>query len=290
MVYIPVDLDKAVTRECRRRRYSETTIKTYLYCIHRFLTFTGKKLDKISKKDVKEFLFHLSGHNKAGSTMNVFHMALRFLFEDVLEKRIWIDIHYSKVPERIQRFLTKDEIKLLLNSAPNPKHRLMLGFLYSAGLRVSELVNVKVGDLRLGEGFGFVRNGKGGKNRIMVIANAIKGEIEELIRKENLTDEDYLFKSNRKAKYSIRTPQQIIKRAAMGAEICKWKEIHPHTLRHSFATHLIENNYSVSDVQASLGHKSPETSMAYVHSSGRMIGIRSPLDSLSSPGAGSGSS
>ncbi|MBU0629088.1 MAG: tyrosine-type recombinase/integrase [Nanoarchaeota archaeon] len=280
MAYIPVDIDKSIERECKRRRYSDKTIKTYLYCIHRFLKFTGKTLDKISKKDVRKFLFDLSEKNMAGNTLNVYHMALRFLFEDVLDKRIWIDIHYSKVPEKIQRSLTKQELKRLFNAVNNHKHRLMAEFLYSAGLRASELVNIRVKDINLKEGYGFVRNGKGGKDRIIIIADALKDKLSRLIEEGDLTREDYIFNSNRDRKYSISSLQKVIKKAAEDSDIDDWKEIHPHTLRHSFATHLIENNYSVSDVQASLGHKSPETSMIYVHSSGKMIGIKSPFDFL----------
>ena len=280
MAYIPVDLDKAVARECRRRRYSDKTLKTYLYCIHRFLQFTGKALDRISKKDVRNFLYHLSDNNRAGNTMNVNHMALRFLFEEVLERKMWIDIHYSKIPEKIQRSLTKEEMKMLFNAIKNPQHKLMAEFLYSAGLRASELINIRVRDLNIEKGYGYVRNGKGNKDRIIVIADVLKDRIKNLIKENSLTLEDYMFKSNRMDKYSVSSMQKVIKKAAMEAGVRDWKEIHPHTLRHSFATHLVENSYSVSDVQASLGHKSPETSMIYVHSSGKMIGIRSPIDGL----------
>src|SRR3989338_7789194 len=205
MAYYPANLEKAVKRECFRRRYSDKTAETYLFWIRKFLEFCRKDIRYVSKKDVKEFLYNLSENEKAGSTMNVCHMALRFLFEDVLEKRMWIDIHYSKVPERIQRALTKEELKGLFEAIANPKHRLMAELIYSAGLRVSELVNLKVNELNVDKGYGFVRNGKGGKDRIIVIADAIKEKINKLIEEEKLGNGDYLFKSNRKDKYSIRS-------------------------------------------------------------------------------------
>jgi site-specific recombinase XerD len=280
MVYIPVDIDKAITRECRRRRYSEQTIKTYLNCVNVFLKHTGKTIDKVSKKDVRLFLEDMAEKGRAGSTMNVYHMAIRFLFQDVLKKRMWIDIKYSKVPEKFRRALSKEEIRKILSVIDNPKHKLMVEITYSAGLRASELLNLTVKDLNIGKGYGFVRKGKGRKDRVFVIADAVKDRVSQLIREERLSFDDYLFTSNRKYRYSLRSLQQIVKEAAKKAEIPDWKEISPHVLRHSFATHLIENDHSVTDVQASLGHKSPETSMIYVHSSGKMIGIKSPLDSL----------
>ena len=161
----------------------------------------------------------------------------------------------------------------------NWKHRLMVQLMYSAGLRVSEVRNMKVGELvNRCEGYGLVRNGKGGKDRLIIIHPIIAEKIDNLIKIEELSEKDYLFTSNRGDRYSTRTLQKIVKDAAKKAGLHNWKEIHPHTLRHTFATHLIENDYTLSDVQATLGHKSPETSMIYTHNNnGRMISTKSPI-------------
>jgi site-specific recombinase XerD len=92
--------------------------------------------------------------------------------------------------------------------------------------------------------------------------------------------ENYLFISNRKKKYCVKSMQEIVKKAAKSAGLENWKEVHCHTLRHSFATHLIENGCDVSNVQAVLGHSSPETSLGYIHSNGNMINIKSPFDNI----------
>ena len=279
MVYIPIDIEKAVSKECKRRRYSDRTIKTYIYCINRFLKFTGKSIDKISKKDVRIFLEDLSEKGRTGNTMNVYHMAIRFLFHDVLDKRMWIDIKYSKVPEKMPVVLTKDEVKRLFDVINNEKHRLMVEFMYSAGLRVSELINLKVGDIEFGTGYGFVRGGKGKKDRMLVVSQKIEPKLRELIKSEGLNKDNFLFTSSRKREYTSGTLNLILKEAAYVAEINK--NVHPHTLRHSFATHLIEEGYSVTEIQSVLGHKSPETSMVYIHmASPTMIRIKSPFDSL----------
>ena len=279
MVYFPVDIEKAIARECKRRGYSEKTIKSYTYCINYFLKFTNKPFNKISKKDVRLFLENLSEKDMAGNTMNVYHMAIRFLFQDVLDKKIWINIKYSKIPKKLPLVLTKEEVKKLFNAINNKKHRLMIRLMYAAGLRVSELLNLKINDLEISKSYGYVRKGKGNKDRIFIIADALKDDLTKLIGSKKLNELEYLFTNNKKTKYNISTPRMIIKKATGEAGINK--KISCHTLRHSFATHLIENGYSIAEVQALLGHKSPETTFVYVHTaSPNMIKVKSPLDNL----------
>ncbi len=279
MAYIPIDINKAIWKEGCRRRLSPRTIKTYQNCVKIFLGKTKKSIDKISKKDVRLFLESLSEKERAGSTMNVYHMALRFLFTQVLEKRMWIDIKYSKTPKKLPEVLSKEEVRKLIDATKNSKHVLMLTLMYSSGLRVSELINLKVKDLNLEKNFGYVRNGKGGKDRLITLAKNLIPAIKRIIELENLKEKDYLFQSNRRTKYSIRSIQKIVDKSSKLSKINR--KIHPHTLRHSFATHLIENGYDVTSVQALLGHKSPETTLIYTHiASPNLINTQSPLESL----------
>lgn len=279
MSYVPINVNESIRKEGYRRRLSPRTIETYQKCVEIFLRKTNKSLDQISKKDVRLFLEYLSEKNLAGSTMNVYHMALRFLFENVLEKRMWIDIKYSKTPKKLPEVLSKEEIIKLLNAISNWKHRLMIEFLYGSGLRVSELINMKIKDLELDKNYGYVRNGKGGKDRLITLPKVVREKIKNLIEMEKLNEEDFLFQSNRNKKYSIRTIQKIIKNACRKSGIKR--AIHPHTLRHSFATHLIENGYDLANVQAMLGHKSPETTLIYTHlASPNLVNTKSPLDEL----------
>lgn len=281
MSYYPIDVEKAVLKECKRRRLSPKTAKTYLFCIKRFLNWCNKEIGKISKKDVRLFLEYLSDKKLSGNSLNTYHMAIRFLFVDVLDKKMWINIKYSKVPEKLPIVLSKEEVKKLLNAITNWKHRLMIEFLYSSGLRVSELLNIKLKDLELEKNFGYVRNGKGTKDRIIIISKIVKEKIKNLIEIEKLERDNFLFQSNRNKKYSVRSIQKIIRNASKKAKFNNYKGIHPHTLRHSFATHLIENGYDVTNVQALLGHKSPETTLIYTHiNSPKMINVKSPLDNL----------
>lgn len=263
----------------KRRGFSPRTIETYLNCIRKFLDFSGKDARYLSKKDVLDFLNYLQEKKYSGSSMNVYHMAIRFLMEDILRKNIKLNIKYSKRPERLPEVLTKEEIKRLIDSIGNFKHRLMIKLMYSAGLRVSEVINMKVKNLEIENKYGFIRHGKGNKDRIFILSEKIIEPIKNLIKNENLEKEDNLFLTNRNEKYSERSLQEIVKNASKLAGI--EKKVHCHTLRHSFATHLIENGNSVSEVQALLGHKSPETTMIYVHTASKsMINIKSPLEDL----------
>ena len=139
------------------------------------------------------------------------------------------------------------------------------------------MVNLKVKDLQLEEGYGWIRQGKGNKDRPFIIPFSLQDAIKELIVNKQL--EEFIFTSYN-GKMSIRTIQAIIKTAAKKANIRK--NVHPHTLRHSFATHLIEDGYAVTSIQTLLGHNSPETSMVYVHMKPTsMIKVKSPLDTIS---------
>jgi len=168
----------------------------------------------------------------------------------------------------------------LIGKIGNWKHRLMIELLYGAGLRVSELINMKVKDLETDKKYGFVRQGKGNRDRMFILPKIACEKIRNLIEIERLGGEDNLFLSNKKEKYNVRTIQEIVKKSAKLSGL-NYKEIHCHTLRHSFATHLIEQGSSVSEVQSLLGHKSPETTLVYLHTStSKMINIKSPLDNF----------
>lgn len=274
-----MDIIESVKKEGLRRRYSLRTINSYVFCIKNFLKFCQKEPKKFTKNDIKDYLNNLSEKNKAGSTINVNLQALKFMMEYILNKRKYFyNIKYSKVPRKLPVVLEKEEIIRLIDSIENKKHKLMIKLIYSAGLRVSELLNLKVCDLNLINNFGYVRNGKGNKDRLFIIADSLKHEIFDFIIENSLKQDSFLFNSYM-GRMSPRTLQEILKKAAKKTRI--EKRIHLHTLRHSFATHLIENGYDVCSVQALLGHKSPETSMIYIHiASPKLLSVRSPLDDL----------
>ena len=273
-----MDVIELMKKEMLRRNYSLKTIKAYNYCLNKFLIFCNKDFKKISKQDVKDYLDKLVEKNKSGSTINVHLNALKFLMEEILNKRFMIKIKYSKTPKILPLFLTKQEVINLINSISNDKHKLMIKLLYSSGLRINELVNLKVKDLEFDKNYGWVRQGKGNKDRLFIIADSLKEELSNYIKKENLDQDSWIFNSYN-GHISTRSIQEIVKRATKKAKLNK--KVHPHTLRHSYATHLIENGYDINSVQSLLGHNSPKTTMIYIHmASPKLINVKSPLDGL----------
>jgi len=193
--------------------------------------------------------------------------------------RHFYHIKFSKTPKKLPEVLTKEETIQVLSSIKNPKHKLMIILMYSSGLRVSELVNLKLKDLQLEKNFGWVRGGKGNKDRLFIIAKKLKKELTDYIKENNIND--WLFPGQKNYHISTQSIYLIVKHAAKKAKI--QKRVHPHTMRHSFSTHLVENGYDVASIQYLLGHKSPETTMIYLHmASPKMINVESPYDDLHS--------
>ena len=126
-----------------RRGYSPRTISTYIQCIKSFMKFCRKELRSVTKADIKSYLDKYIDKQCAGNTINVNLNALKFLMEEILGKRVMLKIKYSKVPKTAPVFLTKDEVKKLFDAVQNEKHLLILELLYSTGLRVSEVINLR---------------------------------------------------------------------------------------------------------------------------------------------------
>lgn len=274
-MYIP-DL---IRKEGLRRGLSSKTIKTYNHCVRRFFSKCPNDPKEVKKHDVKDFLDKLIEKGAGGNTINVYLNALKFFYGQVLNRKLMVCIRYSKTPKTLPTVLTKEEVTKLISAIENPKHSLMVKLIYSAGLRVSELVHLKAKDLELDKNHGWVRKGKGNKDRLFIIAKSIKYELLDCIEKENLSYDSWLFKGQKRGHLTVKTVQCIIKKAAKEAKIKK--NVHPHTLRHSFATHLVENGYDILSIQSLLGHANAETTMVYVHTaSPKMIAVQSPLDSL----------
>ncbi|MFH1642931.1 MAG: site-specific tyrosine recombinase/integron integrase [Nanoarchaeota archaeon] len=272
-----MDVVYAIKKECYRRRLSHRTTVAYVYWVKRFFMFCKKDHKEITKKDVKEFIHLLSDRNLCANTLNVALNSIKFMLDFVLYKKWRLNIKYSKKPKKLPVVLTKEEIIWLINVIKNPKHKLIVELMYSAGLRVGELTNLKVRDLEIENCCGWVRSGKGNKDRIFIIAEKLKNKLVYYIKKECLDYGSFFFKGQN-GKFSVRSVQNIVKKAAKNAGIKK--NVHPHTLRHSFATHIIENGYSRYSLQELLGHNSPETTTMYIHTAIPGIKIKSPYDTI----------
>lgn len=288
-----MDILERMKKEMLRRKLSRKTIRTYTFYVKKFLIFCKKQPKEFSKKDCREFLekfmdqeFGWMKKRKkqpddevAGSTLNVVLNSLRFMMEEVLRKSMKLNIRYSKTPKTLPVCLSKEEIKILINSITNYKHRLLVSLMYGSGLRVSEVVRLKNIDIELKEDIGWVRHGKGNKDRPFIIPHCIKDNIKFIIDSNKAENAFYLFSGRKGAHLSTRSVQVILKNAAKKSKI--HKNVHPHTMRHSFATHVLENGADVTVVQSLLGHNEARTTMEYLHIiKPRMISVSSPLDAL----------
>ncbi len=272
-----MDVVYLMKREMLRRGLSRRTIETYCGCVGVFLRKCNKEPRKVAISDVRGYLDSLIDKGVSGSTINVNLNAIKFMMENVLNKKFFANVKFSKTPKKIPVCLSKEEVMRLFSVVKNQKHLLILKLLYSTGLRVSEMLNLRVKDLELDEGFGWVRGGKGNKDRMFVIAKSIVGELRELVHSK---DNDSLLFIGINGRLSTRSVYQIVKTAAIDAKIRK--KVHPHTLRHSFATHLVQNGDDIITVQNLLGHNDTKTTMVYLHTARKnMLDVKSPLDKLS---------
>ena len=273
-----MDVSVLIEDEARRRGLSKKTIENYVFCVNRFFQWRKKDPRKITKKDIKEFVSFLNSKGYSGNTINVYINALKFLLQEVLAKRVLWRVKFSKKAKTLPVVLTQEEVVLLISSIENKKHKLIIELMYGAGLRVSEVVNLKLEDLEIENGYGWVRKGKGNKDRLMIIPNSLVYRLREYIF-ENKIEKGFIFLGRKGRHLHKRSVQEIVKKASKKAKIKK--NVHAHTLRHSFATHLVENGYDVTSVQTLLGHASMNTTMIYVHmAKPKLINVKSPLDDL----------
>ncbi len=267
------NLDSLET-ELKLRGFSQRTVKTYLFYNQKFLEFAKKEAKDITEDDIRKFLAEkMSSGTIAGSSVALMKAALKFYYDDMLKKGI-VNIKAPKIASRLPVVLTRTEVKRLIDSTTNEKHRLMLLLLYSSGLRLSECVNLKYGDIDFSEGMGWVRSGKGRKDRMFILSSKLR---DELLAK-NPKAQDYLF-AGRDGQLTPRAVQKLVERAAKKAGI--EKPVHVHTLRHTFATHLLENGTDIRKIQKLLGHSNLQTTQIYTSvSTEELKKVKSPLDNL----------
>jgi len=266
---------KKIQEEMLLRNYSRKTIKSYLYYIAEYLQFVKSK-KFISKNDaVRAFLLKKQKKKLSPQTINLALNSIKFLYREILKSPRKIDIRFAKRSKKLPIILSRREIKRIISAIANSKHRLLLSLAYGSGLRVSEIVNLKVKDIALKELTIHIKNAKGKKDRITIFSEKLKIDIQSLIagKKKN----DLLLESNRGRKLSTRTAQKVFEKALKLAKIKKDATF--HSLRHSFATHLLENGTDVRYVQELLGHQNIRTTQLYTKiTTPNLKNIKSPLD------------
>lgn len=312
-----------VRETIRRKYYSRRTEEAYVHWIKRFIYFTGKRHPAVlGGPEVTAFLSDLAVTRRvAAATQNQALSALLFLYKEVLQQELgWLDgIKRATRPPRLPAVLTREEVERLLASMEGARW-LLASLLYGAGLRVIECLRLRVKDVDLSYRQILVRDGKGEKDRVTMLPEALIGplgthlERVRLLHARDLAEGygevhlpyalsrkypragkewcwQYVFPSKnrsadpddgviRRHHLDESVPQRAVKAAARTAGIAK--HVSCHTLRHSFATHLLENGYDVRTVQELLGHSDVSTTMIYTHVLNRGgRGVSSPLDRLS---------
>jgi site-specific recombinase XerD len=273
-------LNKAKT-QLYIRNYSPRTIASYISSLNNFAEWLiQEKVNQVTDKEVEKYLYHLKkNRNRSISGMKQTVASLKILFTDILKKEIpdSLNIRFRK-EEKIPVVLSEKEVAAIIKAVNNLKHKVILMTIYSAGLRLSECLALTVADMDFDRYQIRIRQGKGKKDRQTVLSRTLLSEMKDYLIK--FCPKIFLFEGQKGGRYSASSVQAIMKRAVKKSGIKKHATV--HTLRHSFATHLLENGTDIRFIQELLGHKRLETTQIYTHISKIAFDrIKSPLDRLS---------
>jgi|AntRauTorckE6833_2_1112554.scaffolds.fasta_scaffold00042_71 site-specific recombinase XerD len=260
--------------------YSRQTIKGYISQVKQFENYINKDLLDTNQKEIKKYLIYLKlTKNNSSSYINQAISAIKFFYKEIYPN---IDINLNlprpKKDKKLPTVLSKQEVYKLINSLDNLKHKAILSLTYSSGLRVSEVVKVKVTDIDSNRGLLHIKNGKGKKDRYTIISDKIIKQLRDYCRIYKI--DNWLFPGQKKSKHlTTRSVQRVFKKACKRAKISK--DVSVHSLRHSFATHLLEKGVDLRYIQELLGHKSSKTTEIYTHVSKNSLNkIENPFDDI----------
>jgi integrase/recombinase XerD len=273
-------LIQAFEHKLRVQRFAESTIKTYSGCLSRFLVaFERYQMDAVNERNIENYITHLVEKQGISDSYQKQMLGTIGKYFDLFHGRT-MDLS-ALYPKRsrsaLPKYLSQQEVKLMLDCAVNVKHRCLLKLLYGAGLRVSEVIALTIKDIDSPNMLIHIRDAKGRKDRTVMLSDALLKDLRLYFTQER--PEKFLFEGQKGAEYSVRSIQQVVKQIAQKAKITK--QVSPHILRHSFATHLIENGTDIRYVQDLLGHNSIKTTELYTHVTDvSKSKIKSPLDGL----------
>ncbi len=264
-------------KELTVRKYSLRTIKSYLYYNSELLKHSAKTPEEIVQDDITSYLYNtITEKSLSTSTVQVINNALRFYYGEVLKRNFIYEIQHPKKDKKLPAVLSKGEVSAILLNTSNLKHRTILTLIYSAGLRLNEAITMRIDDIDIDRSIITVRKGKGRKDRTTLLSNRFRDLMQEYI--SSYKPDKWLFEGqDRSTHIAARSVQNVFSRAITKAGITK--DVSVHTLRHSFATHLLEQGTDIRFIQELLGHQSPNTTMIYTHvSTARLKDIKSPFD------------
>ena len=273
-------LRRRMEEELRLRGYSPVTIKAYVGAVKNFALFHGRSPDQMGAEEVRAYLLHLNDEKRlAPASINQAHAGIRFFYSSVLGRPCEVvQMVYQKQKRKLPVVLSEQEVIQLLNAAANLRDRAILMTLYSGGLRLLELIHLQPRDIDSATMRILVREGKGGKDRYVILSETLLEVLRQYFSK--FRPKHWLFYSVKPDQpVNPRCIQKMVKDTALRAGLTK--QVSPHVLRHSFATHLLEHGTNLRYIQELMGHKSLKTTMIYTHVSRRALGkVVSPLDRL----------
>lgn len=260
------------------KRYANSTVKSYVSCFEAFINhFDQMELECINENDIRNYLQGLIREGRSNSYLNMSINAIKFYYEVVLEMpNRFYDIERPRAEEKLPQVLAKEDVVKIIDNTNNIKHRCVVSLLYSAGLRRSEVLNLKIDDIDGKRMLIRVGSSKGNKDRYTLLSKSVLLELREYYKEWR--PETYLFEGSPGKQYSAESVAKVVREAARRAGIKR--RVTPHMLRHSFATHLLESGTDLRYIQVLLGHKSTKTTEIYTHvATNIFLTIRNPLDS-----------
>ena len=263
-------------QEMRLRNLSPKTIKSYLQFVKEFLHFCeSKSVKEVVTKDIRDYLDWKVNDGKSASTLNTAYSALQLYFGKVLHRNFFVNIPRAKKSKYLPVVLSREEINRMIDLTINLKHSCIISLLYGTGLRVGEVVRIRMRDIDFDRKLLRVFQGKGKKDRMALLPK----KLIPILQKQNdlKLPDHFLFTNGRGCKLTEASIQLIIKQASRRAKISK--NVSPHTLRHSFATHLLETGTDIRYIQELLGHANLKTTQIYTQVAVNNLQIIiSPLD------------
>lgn len=274
------ELREKMKKDMELRGYSPRTIKNYSEHVSRFSKFYNKSPDNLGEKEIRDYLHYCITERKLSEgTVNYINASLKFFYTKTLN-RYWNVDQIARVKERkkLPVVLAPVEVKAIFDAVDDLKHKTMLMTIYSAGLRVSEVCNLKVTDIDSKNMQIIIRQGKGNKDRFSLLSQANLEILREYWKRYR--PKEYLFLGRyRTTAITPRSVQKVLEKALIKAGIGKAATV--HTLRHSFATHLLDAGTDICYIQKLLGHTRITTTTIYLHLRRMdLLNIKSPLDTL----------
>ncbi len=275
-------LRNRMEEDLRLAGYSPSTIKVYVLYSRLFVKHYMKSPEEMGVDDVRDFLLLLRDRGVSPSTFRQYRASLIFLYTVTLGRSLELErIPLQRGAQRIPAVLSGTEVSSILGAVENPKYRLLLSTLYAGGLRISEGCRLRVSDIDSKRMLIFVRSGKGQKDRHSILSARLLRELREYWLAER--PKEWLFPSKTgRGHVTPETIRKVFKLALRDAGVRK--DASPHTLRHSFATHLLESGMDIAVVKELLGHANLSTTAIYTHlSTERLAGMDSPFDLIDTP-------